>query len=115
MVFTNAETVPVINIKTGISSTNGSTLKFLRSCVKETMTPLFSKAMEIIINDRTVIVAEFEKPEIASSGETKPVMASTAMIRKAVLSTEKTSKAKSITVTSRIEKTSIISKVIFKI
>jgi hypothetical protein len=58
------------------------------------------------------MVAVFENPEIASSGSTKPVRAREAIINIAILSTEKTSKAKRIMVMNRIEKTSIISVVI---
>lgn len=59
------------------------------------------------------MVAALEKPEIASSGLTSPVRAKVAISSRAILSTVKTSKAKSKMVISRIEKTSIISVVIF--
>ncbi|MCZ4238079.1 hypothetical protein O4H25_14660, partial [Staphylococcus equorum] len=77
------------------------------------ITPLSSNAKAIIINESTVIVAEFEKPEIASSGFTNPVKARVAIKSNAILSTENTSNAKRIMVTNRIEKTSIISGVIW--
>lgn len=112
VVLINAETVPVIIMNTGISNNNGRVFKFLRTRVKEIMTPLFSRAIAMIIRDNTVIVAEFENPEIASSGVTNPVKARVAIIRKAILSTENISKVKSRMVMRRIEKTSIISKVI---
>ena len=112
VVFIKAEIPPVINIKTGNKRKSGSTWRFFRKRASEAITPLSSSARAIIIKERTVIVAVFEKPEIASSGFTKPVSAREAITNIAILSTEKTSKAKRIMVTNRIEKTSIISVVI---
>ena len=45
--------------------------------------------MATIINASTVIVAVFEKPEIASSGFTKPHIAKDTIMKSAILSTGK--------------------------
>lgn len=110
--FIKAEMPPVISIITGRSINRGRVCRFFKKRAIEAITPLSSKAIEIINKERTVIVAEFENPEIASSGETKPVKAREAMIKKAILSTGNISNANRNMVIIRIEKTSIISVVI---
>jgi len=82
VVFIKAEMPPVISIITGRSINRGRVCRFFKKRAIEAITPLSSKAIEIINKERTVMVAELENPEIASSGETKPVKAREAMMKK---------------------------------
>jgi hypothetical protein len=68
--------------------------------------------MAIIIKASTVIVAGLENPEIASSGLTKFVSKSAARIKKAILSTGKTSRANRMITTIIIKNNMAISRLI---
>lgn len=114
VVLINAEIVPVINIKLGNKRKRGRICIFFNKLAKELITPLSSKAKAIINKERTVMVAVFENPEIASSGETKPDKERVAIRKNAILSKVKTSNANRTIVTIKIEKTSIISVVIYR-
>jgi len=112
VVLINDEMDADINIKTGTIKTMGKIFNFLMDWVKRSITPLSSRPIAKIMSIRMVMVAELEKPLMASSGEVKPDKTSATMIKNAILSIGKASVAKSRIVTPRMMNTRMISKLI---
>lgn len=112
VVLINDEMDAEISMKAGTINTIGRIFNFLMDCVKRSITPLSSRPIAKIISIKMVMVAELEKPLMASSGEVRPVKTSATIIRNAILSIGNASVAKSRMVTPRMINTRMISKLI---
>lgn len=112
VVFIKAEILPAINIKTGIIISRGRPFNFLIPWARRSITPLSSSPIAMIIRQSTVIVAGLEKPEIASSGETRSVSNSRPRIVNAILSTGNISSANKKITPRMITKRRMISRLI---
>ena len=112
VVLMNAEILAVTIIKTGAIINNGKALIFPKPEVSQVITPFSSMAMANIINAKTAIVALLENPLMASSGFTSPSKVNETIIKKAILSTGKTSRANKIMVINNTKNTNPISNVI---
>ena len=125
MIFTNtrttavvlikAEIPPAMNIKTGTIRKRGNPLSFFNPWVNQSITPLSSRPMAMIIRASTVMVAGLEKPDIASSGLTRFVTKRPTIMKKAILSTGNTSSEKRKITTTIIANNMIISRLIINI
>jgi hypothetical protein len=112
VVLIKADILAVTIIKMGAKKNRGSDLIFPRPEVIHTITPFSSMATAKIINARTAMVALLENPLIASSGDTNPNKVRDTIIKKAILSTGKISRAKKIMVIIKTKNTRPMSNVI---
>jgi hypothetical protein len=112
VVLIKADILAVTIIKMGAKKKRGSDLIFARPEVIHTITPFSSMATAKIINARTAMVALLENPLIASSGVTNPNKVNETIIKKAILSTGKISRAKKIMVIAKTTNTRPMSNVI---
>ena len=109
VVLINAEIPAVTTINIGAIKINGSMLSFFRPSLSHFITPFSSKPMATIIKHSTVMVAELEKPLIASSGETSCNSVREAIKKNAILSTVKYSVTNNTIVINMMLNTKIMS------